>query len=149
MSWSRLEPGWFITTQSERTGPFSASLRHLFSCEVLMWLVPLTQVRELCRRHARACTSAMGRRVRIVYPRSAPINRVVHPTPHFLATGDDGTIKVSVLISCYLLGDKIQNATWVNGPSPTYSLVGSSQHADSSSYYESGCWERWLSWQRQ
>ena len=47
-----------------------------------------------------------------VYPRSAPINRVVHPTPHLLATGDDdGTIKVSVLISCYPpRGEKIQNA---------------------------------------
>jgi hypothetical protein len=31
-------------------------------------------------------------------PRSAPINRVVCPTPHFLATGDDdGTVKVSGL----------------------------------------------------
>ena len=30
---------------------------------------------------------------------SAPINRVVHPTPHFLATGDDdGTIKVSRIV---------------------------------------------------
>ena len=30
---------------------------------------------------------------------SAPINRVVHPTPHFLATGDDdGTIKVSRVV---------------------------------------------------
>lgn len=28
-------------------------------------------------------------------PPSAPINRVVHPTPHLLATGDDdGVIKV-------------------------------------------------------
>lgn len=37
-----------------------------------------------------------------VYPRSAPINRVVYPTPHLIATGDDdGTIKVSVLISFY------------------------------------------------
>jgi hypothetical protein len=30
---------------------------------------------------------------------SVPINRVVHPTPHLLATGDDdGTIKVSGLV---------------------------------------------------
>ncbi len=39
-----------------------------------------------------------------VYPRSAPINRVVHPTPHLLATGDDdGTIKVSYLMLSYRL----------------------------------------------
>ena len=65
-------------------------------------LVPLTHVRELCRRHARACTSECygpaGASMNPVYPRSAPINRVVHPTPHLLATGDDdGTIKVSVI----------------------------------------------------
>jgi WD40 repeat protein len=71
-----------------------------------VWLVPLTRVREPCRRHARACTSECyrlaGASMNPVYPRSAPINRVVHPTPHLLATGDDdGTIKVSVLISFY------------------------------------------------
>jgi WD40 repeat protein len=52
-----------------------------------------------------------------VYPRSAPINRVVHPTPHLLATGDDdGTIKVSVLISCYPPVEiKFKIVTWGNG----------------------------------
>jgi WD40 repeat protein len=70
-------------------------------------LVPLTLAREPCPRHARVCTSecygSVGASMNPVYPPySAPINRVVSPTPHFLATGDDdGTIKVSGLMLSY------------------------------------------------
>lgn len=39
---------------------------------------------------------------------SAPINRVVHPTPHLLATGDDdGVIKVRDLMPNALDDDEI------------------------------------------
>lgn len=62
----------------------------------------LTQALEPCRRHARGHTSeSYGTqapwcvREPSLLPPSAPINRVVHPTPHLLATGDDdGVIKV-------------------------------------------------------
>lgn len=58
-----------------------------------------TQAPGCCQRHAGQYMSESYRTQRPwcihELSRSAPINRVVHPTPHLLATGDDdGVIKV-------------------------------------------------------